>query len=209
MWMLVGTWWNWLARFEKGKRWGGVPKLYKRARMCQIFKELGTALTCLLWKIVRPHCQSLTWNNHFSKPNFYLSVLQMKSSSTCLITASLYEGPFFYFYVESPPSTFMHRLREHSCHYEYLVALLNLKVSYAFMVSSPWRISWKPSVCFSIWFEHTFDFHCFIFMIFCLCSFSCYNMVAKLLLSRLYLSWPCFKFFWSHHSMLTYMIKIV
>jgi hypothetical protein len=32
------------------------------------------------------------------------------------ITASLYEGPLFYFYVESSPSTFMHRLREHSCH---------------------------------------------------------------------------------------------
>ena len=36
-----------------------------------------------------------------------------------------------------------------------------------------------------------------LFMIFCLCSFSCYNMVAKFLLSRLYLSCPCFKFFWS------------
>jgi hypothetical protein len=33
------------------------------------------------------------------------------------------------------------------------------------------------------------------FMIFCLCSFSCYNMVAKFLLLRLYLSCPCFKFF--------------
>jgi hypothetical protein len=32
------------------------------------------------------------------------------------ITASLCEGPFFYFYVESSPSTFMHHLREHSCH---------------------------------------------------------------------------------------------
>jgi hypothetical protein len=28
---------------------------------------------------------------------------------------------FFYFYVESPPSTFMHRLREHSCHSEFNV----------------------------------------------------------------------------------------
>jgi hypothetical protein len=37
------------------------------------------------------------------------------------ITASLCEGPFFYFYVESPPSTFMHRLREHSCHSEFNV----------------------------------------------------------------------------------------
>jgi hypothetical protein len=55
------------------------------------------------------------------KTNFYLSVLQMKISSTCLITASLCEEPFFYFYVESPPSTFMHRLREHSCHSEFNV----------------------------------------------------------------------------------------
>jgi hypothetical protein len=55
---------------------------------------------------------------------------------------------------------------------------------------------------FSIWFKHTFDFHCFIFMIFRLCSFSCYNMVAKFLLSRLCLSCPCFKVFWSQHSML-------
>jgi hypothetical protein len=77
--------------------------------------------------------------------------------------------------------------------YLYIVALLNLKVSYAFMSCSPWRTSRKPFVCFSLWFEHTFDFHCFIFMIFCLCSFSCYNMVAKFLLSRLYLSCPCFK----------------
>ena len=53
------------------------------------------------------------------------------------------------------------------------------------------------------------DFHCFIFMIFRLCSFSCYNMVAKFLLSRLCLSCPCFKFFWSQLTTLTYMIKIV
>jgi hypothetical protein len=37
------------------------------------------------------------------------------------ITTSLCEGPFFYFYVESSPSTFMHLLREHSCHSEYNV----------------------------------------------------------------------------------------
>jgi hypothetical protein len=37
------------------------------------------------------------------------------------INASLREGLFFYFYVETPPSTFMHRLREHSCHSEYNV----------------------------------------------------------------------------------------
>jgi hypothetical protein len=32
---------------------GRSAKLYKRAPMCQFFKELGTALTCLVWKIAR------------------------------------------------------------------------------------------------------------------------------------------------------------
>jgi hypothetical protein len=149
------------------------------------------------------------------------------------ITASLRNGFFFYFYVESPPSIFMHRLREHSCHseynvhcpkvfidwfmilvslilnYLYLVALLNLKVSYAFMFCSLMKDKLKTICIFFWWFEHMFDFHCFIFMIFYLCSFSCYNMVAKFLLSRLYLSCTCFKFFWSQRTTLTYIVKIV
>jgi hypothetical protein len=86
--------------------------------------------------------------------------------------------------------------------YLYLVALLNLKVSYAFMFCSLMKDKLKTICMFSIWFEHMFDFHCFIFMIFHLCSFSCYNMVSKFFLSRLYLSCSCFKFFWSQHSML-------
>jgi hypothetical protein len=73
-----------------------------------------------VWKIVRTLLPVVDKNNHLSKQVF-ISVLQMKSSSTCLITASLCEGPFFYFYVESPPSTFMYRLREHSCHSEFNV----------------------------------------------------------------------------------------
>jgi hypothetical protein len=67
MWKLVGTRWNRLAMVWGKKKWGVVPKLYKRAPMCQIFKELTSALTCLVWKIARTHCQSLTWNNHLSK----------------------------------------------------------------------------------------------------------------------------------------------
>jgi hypothetical protein len=46
-------------------------------------------------------------------------------------------------------------------------------------------------------------------MIFCLCFFSCYNMVAKFLLSRLCLSCPCFKFFDLSTQCFTYMIKVV
>jgi hypothetical protein len=113
MWMLVGTRWNRLAMICERKKVGRSAKLYKRAQKCQSLSK-----TCLIfiWKIVRTPLLVVDKDNHLSKPNFYLSVLQMKSSSTCAITASLYEGPFFYFYVESPPSTFMHRLREHSCH---------------------------------------------------------------------------------------------
>jgi hypothetical protein len=42
--------------------------------------------------------------NESSKPvsNIILKVIKLA------ITASLCEGPFFYFYVESPPSIFMH-----------------------------------------------------------------------------------------------------
>jgi hypothetical protein len=43
-----------------------------------------------------------------------------------------------------------------------------------------------------------------LFMIFCLCFLSCYNMVAKFLLSRLYLSCPCFKFFDLSHNAYIY-----
>jgi hypothetical protein len=55
--------------------------------------------TCLLfvWKIVRTPLLVVDKDNHLLKPSFYLSVLQMKSSSTYLITASLCEGPFFTF----------------------------------------------------------------------------------------------------------------
>jgi hypothetical protein len=169
------------------------------------------------------------------KTNFYLSVLQMESSSTCLITASLCEGPFFYFYVESPPSNFMHCLREHSCHSEFnvhspklslidswlwfhlflnylcLVALLNLKASYAFMFCYSMKDKLK-TICYVFPYDlkSHLTFIVSFFMIFRLCSFLCYNMVAKFLLSRLCcLSCPCFKFFWSQHSLLTWMMKIV
>jgi hypothetical protein len=103
------------------------------------------------------------------------------------ITASLCEGPFFYFYVESPPSTFMHRLREHSCHSQYNVhcpkviidwfMILVSLVLKLFVYSRPFKFEGVLCIYvllfhegqaenhflyFSIWFEHMFDFHCFI-----------------------------------------------
>jgi hypothetical protein len=225
MWMLVGTRWNRLAMVFERKKVGRSAKLYKRAQKCQ---SLSKTCFIFVWKIVRTPLPVVDKNNHLSKPKFYLSVLQIKSSSTCLIIASLREGPFFYLYVESPPSTFMHHLREHSCHSEYnmhcpkvfidwFIILVSLVLK--LFVSSR-SLKLEGVLCiyillfhegqaenyllyFFLWFEHTFDFYCFIFMIFHLCSFSCYNMVAKFLLSRLYLSCPYFKFFWSQHTMLT------
>jgi hypothetical protein len=118
--MLVGTRCNRLAMVcEKKKRWGGVASFIKEHKSA----NLSLSKTCFIFvcKIVRTPLPVIDKSNHLSKPNFYLSVLQIKSSSTCLITTSLREGPFFYFYVESPPSIFMHYLREHSCHSEYNV----------------------------------------------------------------------------------------
>jgi hypothetical protein len=137
--------------------------------------SISLSKTCFIfvWKIVRTPLPVVDKDNYLSKPNFYLSVLQMKSSSTCLITASLCEGPFFYFYVESPPSTFMHYLREHSCYSEYNVHCPKVFIDWLIIMVSlvlklfissrplktwrcpmhlcfaiPWGISWKPFVMF-------------------------------------------------------------
>jgi hypothetical protein len=89
MWMLVGTRWNRLAMVCQRKKVGRSAKPYKTALKCQ---SLSKTCFIFIWKIVRTPLLVV------DKDNFYLSVLQMKSSSTCLITASLCEGPFFYFY---------------------------------------------------------------------------------------------------------------
>jgi hypothetical protein len=150
------------------KRWGGVPSFIKEHQSTN--PSLKNLLTFCMEDSKNPIASR--WQRQPPlKIQFYLSVLQTKSSSTCLITASLYEGPFFYFYVESPPSTFMHCLREHSCHseynvhypklslidswlwfhlflnYLYLVTLLNLKVSYAFMFCSSMKDKLK-TICY-------------------------------------------------------------
>jgi hypothetical protein len=80
--------------------------------------------------------------------------------------------------------------------YLYLVALLNLKVSYAFMFCYSMKDKLK-TICYV--FQYDLNTHLtfivLLFMIFRPCFFSCYNMVAKFLLSRLWLLCPYFKFF--------------
>jgi hypothetical protein len=99
------------------KRLGGVS-LYK-------YKYLGTALTWVVWKIASTLLPVVDKSNHLSKQAYSIKhfslFYKIKSSSTCLIPASLCEGPFFYFNVESPSSCFMHQLREHSGHSEFNV----------------------------------------------------------------------------------------
>jgi hypothetical protein len=64
-------------------------------------------------------------------------------------------------------------------------------------------------LCFSYDLNTCLTFMVSLFMIFCFCFFSCYNMVAKFLLSRLCLLCPCFKFFDPNTQCFTSMIKIV
>jgi hypothetical protein len=80
--------------------------------------------------------------------------------------------------------------------YLYLVALLNLKVSYAFMFCYSMKDKLK-TICYVFLYDLNtrLTFIVSIIMIFRLCFFSCYNMVAKFLLSRLCLLCPCFIFF--------------
>jgi hypothetical protein len=121
------------------------------------------------------------------------------------IIVSLCEGPLFYFYVESSSSTFMHRLREHSCHSEYnvhspkiyywlihdygiacshIICIYSpswtLKVSYAFMFCYSMRDKLNTTfLCFLYARNKQLTFNALLLMIFCLCYFSCCNMVAK------------------------------
>jgi hypothetical protein len=190
------------------EKWGGVPSLIKEHKSANLSLKI-----CLVWKIVRTLLPVADKNNHLSK-QIFISVLQMKSSSTCLITTSLWEGPFFYFYVESPPSTFMHRLREYSCHSEcnahspkfiidwfMIMILLVLKLFVSsrplklegvlciffwnwcpmhLCFATPWRTSWKPLCYVFLYAQNThLTFNALLLLIFCLCYFSCYNMVAK------------------------------
>jgi hypothetical protein len=55
----------------KGKV-GRSAKLYKRAPMCQFFKELETALTFLVWKIARTPLPIVDRKQPPLKANFYL-----------------------------------------------------------------------------------------------------------------------------------------
>ena len=108
----------------------------------------------------------------------YLCFIQIKSSSTWVIPASLCEGTFFYFYVESSSSNFMHQLREHSCHSEYnvlipkfiidwfmILLLLVLKLfasSHPMNFAIPWRTSWILLVMFSLCLKQMYNFQCII-----------------------------------------------
>jgi hypothetical protein len=99
MWKLVGTPMESVSHGLWKEKWGGVPSFIKEHKSA----NLSLSKTWFVWKIVRSPLPVVDKNNHLSK-QIVLSVLQMKSSSTCLITTSLCEGPFFYFYVESSPS---------------------------------------------------------------------------------------------------------
>jgi hypothetical protein len=63
-------------------------------------------------------------------------------------------------------------------------------------------------LCFPYGWNTHVTFIVSLFMIFRLCFFSCYNMVAKFLLSRLCLSCPCFKFFDLSTQCATSLIKL-
>jgi hypothetical protein len=79
------------------------------------------------------HSKCLWWGHWELKASKYHNFWRFIKLA---ITASLRERPFFYFYVESPPSTFMHCLREHSCHSEYNVHCSKVLIDWFMMLVS-------------------------------------------------------------------------
>jgi hypothetical protein len=79
------------------------------------------------------HSRCLWWGQWELKASKYHNFWRFIKHA---ITASLREGPFFYFYVESPPSIFMHCLREHRCHSEYNVHCPKVFIDWFMMLVS-------------------------------------------------------------------------
>jgi hypothetical protein len=83
--MVCESWWApegfGFPWFVKGKV-GRSAKLYKRACICQFFKNSEPLSTCLVWKIARTPLAVIDRKQPPLK-TFFISILQMKSSSTC------------------------------------------------------------------------------------------------------------------------------
>jgi hypothetical protein len=122
----------------------------------------------------------LTGNNHLSM-QIFISVLQMKSSSTCLITASLYEGPFFYFYVVSSSSNFKHFLESIAIILSVMclsqntvncgITLMLVSLIFLLLVFS-WTSEVPQHLCFAPWIKAS-GIHSFI------SYYEHYNLVAS------------------------------
>jgi hypothetical protein len=76
------------------EKWGGVPSFIKEHKCANFSQNLFS-----MEDSKNPIASR--WQEQPPLKAIFFSILQMKSSSTCSITASLCEGPFFYFYVES------------------------------------------------------------------------------------------------------------
>jgi hypothetical protein len=120
---------------------GGTPLAFSMIHVCLQWQELNWDLSRLSW-FKYSYSRDIRFSTYDLSSIYLIFVLALtlitqdaydrgnessKLISTIIfgrfiklaITTSLCEGPFFYFYVESSSSIFMHRLREHSCHSEY------------------------------------------------------------------------------------------
>jgi hypothetical protein len=136
------------------QRWGGVPNFIKE-HVNAYFQYSEPLSTCLVWKITRTPLPFVDRNNHL--PKQFLSLFykwKALAHNKSLLPSA--KGLYFTFYVEYSYSIFMHQLREHSC--------LSLCTTL---------------LCFLYAQNIQITFNALLFMIFCLCCFSCCNMVAK------------------------------
>jgi hypothetical protein len=133
--------------FDVGKfpyhRAGGTPLAFSMIYVCLQWQELTWDLSRLAW-FKYSYSRDMRFSTYDLSSIYLIFVLALtlitqdandtgNESSKLIrtiifgrfikiaITTSLCEGPFFYFYVESSSSIFMHRLREHSCHSKYNV----------------------------------------------------------------------------------------
>jgi hypothetical protein len=84
------------------------------------FQKFGTALNLFSMEDNKNPLPFIDRNSHL--PKQFLSLFyKWKALAHVKSLLPSMKGPIFYFYVDSSSSIFMHWLREHSCHSEYMI----------------------------------------------------------------------------------------
>jgi hypothetical protein len=172
---------------------GRSAKLYKRACICQFFKNSEPLSTCLVWKIARTPLLVVDKNNHLSKQ--FLSLFYKWKALAHVNPCFPLRSAFLLHYVESSSSIFKHLLESIAvvlsamCLSQntvncgialMLVSLIFLLLVFYWTSKVPWHLCFAPQIKASkiplyhilLWALQSCNFLCFMLLIISVLVFS-------------------------------------